>query len=188
MTRPKAYWIPPAWSDVIQRLELHGIQFERISEPRDLTVTMYRLEDGKFQGAKPGDEPQPFEGHVQMTATPEPTQRSEHYAVGSVRVPTNQPLGDLAVILLEPSSPDSFFQWGFFDQVLQQTEYIEGYILEPMAERMLANDPKLAQEFRQKLATDDGFRASAKDRLRWFYSKTPFIDDRWKLYPVGREE
>jgi murein tripeptide amidase MpaA len=188
VTRPKAYWIPPAWSDVVQRLQLHGVHFERISEPRDVPVTMYRLEDAKFQGARREDEKQPFEGHVQMIATPVPTQRTEHFAAGSVRVPTNQPLGDLAVVLLEPSSPDSFFQWGFFDQVLQQTEYIEGYILEPMAEQMLASDPKLAEEFREKLATDETFRASPNDRLRWFYSKTPFIDERWKLYPVGREE
>jgi hypothetical protein len=188
VTRPQAYWIPPAWSDVVQRLQIHGIQFERTSNRRDVAVTMYRLEDAGFQGAKQDDEKQPFEGHVQLTATPVRTQRTEHYPAGSTRVSTNQPLGDLAVVLLEPSSPDSFFQWGFFNEVLQQTEYIEAYILEPMAERMLARDPKLAEEFRQKLATDEAFRASPKDRLRWFYLKTPFIDERWKLYPVGREE
>jgi murein tripeptide amidase MpaA len=182
VTRPKAYWIPPAWNEVAKRLQIHGIQFERITEPCDVKVTMYRLENEKFQ------EGQPFEGHVQLTAKPIAESRTEHYPVGSIRVPANQPLGDLAVILLEPASPDSFFQWGFFDEVLQQTEYIEGYILEPMAERMLASDPKLAAEFKQKLANDDAFRASSKDRLRWFYSKTPFFDERWKLYPVGREE
>lgn len=57
-----------------------------------------------------------------------------------------------------------------------------------MAERMLAADPKLAAEFREKLASDDAFRASSEERLRWFYTKTPFLDERWKLYPVGREE
>jgi hypothetical protein len=182
VARPKAYWIPPGWSDVVQRLQVHGVQFERTTEPRDVKVTMYRLEDMKFQ------EEQPFEGHVQVKAKPVAEQRPERYPAGSIRISTNQPLGDLAAILLEPASPDSFFQWGFFDQVLQQTEYIEGYILEPMAERMLEKDPKLAEEFRQKLASDEAFRASPKDRLRWFYAKTPFIDDRWKLYPVGREE
>jgi Zinc carboxypeptidase len=192
IARPKAYWIPPAWGEVVQRLERHGIKFERIAEPRDVKVSMYRLENARFHGTDESrrevEEPQPFEGRVQITARPIAEQRTEHYPAGSIRVPTNQPLGDLAAILLEPSSPDSFFQWGFFDQVLQQTEYIEGYVLEPMAERMLATDPKLAEEFRQKLATDEAFRASSKDRLRWFYSKTPFIDERWKLYPVGREE
>ena len=182
VARPKAYWIPPAWSEVIQRLQLHGIQFERVNEPRDVRVTMYRLEEAKFQ------EKQPFEGRVQLTAKPVAESKTERYASGSIRIPTDQPLGNLAAILLEPSSPDSLFQWGFFNQVLQQTEDIEGYIVEPMAERMLAADPKLAEEFRQKLAADEGFRASAKERLRWFYAKTPFFDERWKLYPVGREE
>ena len=192
VARPKAYWIPPAWSEVIQRLQLHGIQFERVNEPRDVKVTMYRLEDMKFHGTDESrrqlDERQPFEGRVQVRAKPVTEPRTERYAAGSIRIPTNQPLGNLAAVLLEPSSPDSFFQWGFFNQVLQQTEYIEEYILEPMAERMLASDPKLAEEFRRKLAADEAFRASAKERLRWFYTKTPFVDERWKLYPVGREE
>src|SRR3984893_13798493 len=192
VTRPKAYWVPPAWSEVVQRLQLHGIQFERINEAREVKVAMYRLEEMKFEGKdvspRQTDEQQPFEGHVQVRAKPIVEQRTERYPAGSIRVPTNQPLGDLAAILLEPASPDSFVQWGFFDQVFQQTEYIEGYILEPMAERMLAADPKLAEEFKQKLATDEAFRGSQKERLRWFYSKTSFVDERWKLYPVGREE
>ena len=189
VARPKAYWIPPAWNEVIQRLQLHGIQLERIDAPRDVKVSMYRLEEMRFHGKDAQrEEEQPFEGRVQISAKPVVEQRTEHYPAGSVRVPTNQALGDLAAVLLEPASPDSFLQWGFFDQVFQHTEYIEGYILEPMAERMLATDPKLAEEFKQKLATDEVFRASSKDRLRWFYSKTPFVDERWKLYPVGREE
>jgi hypothetical protein len=189
VARPKAYWIPPAWGEVIQRLQLHGIQLERINASRDVKVSMYRLEEMRFQGKDPlREEEQPFEGRVQISAKPVVEQRTEHYAAGSVRVPMNQPLGDLAAVLLEPASPDSFLQWGFFDEVFQHTEYIEGYILEPMAERMLATDPKLAEEFKQKLASDEAFRASQKERLRWFYSKTPFVDERWKLYPVGREE
>ncbi|MFN2476803.1 MAG: M14 family metallopeptidase [Chthoniobacterales bacterium] len=181
ITRPKAYWIPAAWSDVIRRLRLHGIQMETLDPARDVKLTMYRLDEPKF--AK-----EAFEGHLPVTAKPVAEPRTTHFSVGSVRVPTDQPLGDLAAILLEPASPDSFFQWGFFDQVLQQTEYIEPYIVEPMADRMLQADPKLAEEFRQRLAADDAFRASPTDRLRWFYSKTPFVDEQWKLYPVARED
>ena len=180
VTRPKAYWIPSAWSDVIERLQLHGIQFERLIEAREVKVTMYRLEEVKFDS-------EPFEGRIRLQTKPVAEERKERFAPGSVRVPTDQPLGDLAVILLEPASPDSFLQWGFFDEVLQETEYIEAYVIEPMAERMMAADPKLAAEFREKLAKDEAFRGSTKARLRWFYEKTPFVDERWKLYPVGRE-
>ena len=78
------------------------------------------------------EEHQPFEGRVQITAKPVAESRIEHYAAGSIRVPTNQPLGDLISILFEPASPDSFLQWGFFHEIFQHTEYIEGYILEPI--------------------------------------------------------
>ena len=181
ITRPKAYWIPAAWSEVIARLQVHGIQCERIEQARELPVTMYWLEEAKF-------ETEPFEGHVRVAAKPVAEKRTERFAPGSARVTTDQPLGDLAAILCEPASPDSFFQWGFFNEVLQQTEYIEQYAIEPMAERMMAADPKLAQEFRDQLASNEAFRGSAKERLRWFYSRTPFIDERWKLYPIAREE
>ena len=181
VTRPKAYWIPPAWAEIAQRLETHGVRMERIDNAREIKVTMYRLEDAKFEA-------EPFEGHARMSVKPVAEQRTEAYPPGSFRISTDQPLGDLAAVLLEPASSDSFVQWGFFTEVLQQTEYIEAYVLEPMAERMLAADPKLAEEFRERLAKDETFRASAKERLRWFYAKTPFVDERWKLYPVGREE
>ena len=181
VARPKAYWIPAAWHDVIERLQVHGIRVERIEQAREVAVTMYRLEDVKY-------EPEAFEGHVRVSARPVAETRIERFAPGSVRVSTDQPWGDLAAILCEPGSPDSFFQWGFFNEVLQQTEYIEQYVIEPMAERMLAADPKLAEEFRDKLANDEAFRGSAKERLRWFYTRTAFGDERWKLHPIAREE
>jgi hypothetical protein len=122
-----------------------------------------------------------------VTAAATTEKRRELFPAGTLRIPTDQDLGTLAVLLLEPSSPDSFFQWGFFNSILSPTEYVEGYIMEPMAERMLAEDPKLAEEFRKKLEADAEFRASSRARLNWLYQKTPFYDERARLYPVGRE-
>jgi hypothetical protein len=178
--RPKAYWIPAAWSDVIERLKIHGIEMETIDAWREVDVKMYRLNDPKLAG-------EPFEGRVRVTATPVEEKRREKFAPGSVRVPTDQPLGDLAIALLEPSGPDSFFQWGFFHEVLQRTEYIDAYIMEPMARRMLDADPKLRDEFTKKLAADKEFASSPAKRLDWFHAKTPYFDERWRLYPVGKE-
>lgn len=178
---PRAYWVPAAWREVIAKLDLHGIPYERITAPRDVDVTMYRLSDPKHDAAQ-------FEGHVRVTATITPEKHKERFPAGSVRVSVDQPLGTLAALLLEPSSPDSLFQWGFFNSILSPTEYVEGYIMEPMAERMLAEDPKLAEEFRAKLESDAAFRGNSRARLWWFYQRTPFYDERARLYPVGREE
>jgi murein tripeptide amidase MpaA len=179
--RPKAYWVPSTWGDVIERLKVHGIKVEPIDAWREADVTMYRLTDPKFDA-------QPFEGRVRVTATPVAEKRREKFPPGSVRVPTDQPLGDLAVALLEPAGPDSFFQWGFFHEILQRTEYIDGYIMEPMAERMMQEDPKLREAFTKKLAEDKVFASDPAKRLDFFYERTPFYDERWRLYPVGRED
>ncbi len=178
--RPKAYWIPAASTEVIDRLRMHGISMEQIKTPRTIDVEMLRVADPKFAAA-------PFEGRIMVTGTFTPERRKETFAANSVRVVTDQPLGDVAMFLLEPASPDSFFQWGFFHEILQRTEYVESYVMEPMAERMLAEDPKLAAAFEKKLLEDEKFRASSSERLQWFYARTPFQDERWRLYPVGIE-
>ncbi|MBC8108829.1 MAG: M14 family metallopeptidase [Anaerolineae bacterium] len=180
--RPKAYIVPPGWPEVIDRLKAHGIQMETLDAARAVDVTMYRINDAKLMT-------EPFEGHIglsELKAAPE--QRKETFASGSVRISTDQPLGNLAIVLLEPMSPDSFLRWGFYSEILQRTEYIDAYIIEPMAERMMKDDSKLAAEFLKKLAEDKEFASSPAKRLEWFYQKTPFIDERWRLYPVAREE
>jgi hypothetical protein len=178
--RPVAYWIPPAWPEVIERLARHGIRFETLAESRTLDVEMYRLVDVEL-------EPRPFEGRVRVKSGAVPERRRERFAPGAVRVPVDQPLGTLAVLLLEPLSPDSFFRWGFFLEVLQRTEYVESYVMEPLARRMLAEDPELAAEFRRRLSEDRAFAGSPDERLEWFYRRTPYFDERFELYPVARQ-
>ena len=129
----------------------------------------------------------PFEGHVRVTPEVRLEKRREKFAPGSVRVPTDQPLGELAMLLLEPESPDSFFQWGFCLEALQCTEYAEGYVMEPLAQRMLERDATLRAEFEHKLLADSLFAADPQARLRWFYARTPYIDARCRLVPVARE-
>jgi hypothetical protein len=107
------------------------------------------------------------------------------FHAGSASVSTDQPLGDLAVHLLEPLAVDSLLRWGFFNEVLHRTEYIEGYVMAPLAEKMLRADAKLKNEFEARLAEDAAFAGDAETRLRWFYERTPFYDERHLLYPVG---
>jgi len=181
LRRPAAYWVPAHRSDIIERLGLHGIRMERLEEPRTATVEMLRLQEPKLA-------PRPNEGRVAVTISGVSAERRDWtWAPGSVRVPTDQPLGDIVVLLLEPQSTESFFAWGMFPEVLSRVEYIEGYAIAPLAERMLAADPALKAEFEAKLAAEPAFAADGDARLAWFYERTPFYDDRYRLYPVARE-
>jgi hypothetical protein len=177
---PVAYWIPPGWPEVVERLTAHGVRVERLEEARELEVELYRV-----SGAELAEEP--FEGRVRVTAEPVSESRRQRFPAGSVRVDLDQPLGVLAALLLEPASPDSFFQWGFFLEVLQRTEYAEAYVMAPTAERMMAADPALTAEFERALEEDEELAADPRARLQWFYSRTPWFDERWNLYPVARE-
>jgi hypothetical protein len=159
---------------------VHGIEMERLHEARTLDVEFYRVLEPRLAST-------PAEGRVPVSATFVAERRSAAFPAGTVRVSTDQPLGTLAMMLLEPAAPDSFFRWGFFHAVLARTEYVEAYIMEPTARRMLAEDPALGAAFERALAEDPTLAADPQARLQWFYRRTPFPDERWRVYPVARE-
>ncbi len=181
LKRPTAYWVPSYRADIIGRLQTHGVQMETLAATRTVAVDMLRLVDPKVSART-------NEGHVPITVGEVRTEAKDWtFPVGSVRVPTDQPMGDVAILLLEPQSSESFFAWGMFPEVLNRVEYIEAYAIAPLAEKMLAADPALKAEFEAKLAAEPAFAADGDARLAWFYERTPFYDQRFRLYPVGRE-
>lgn len=181
LKRPTAYWVPSYRADIIERLRTHGVQMETLAAPRTVTVDMLRLVDPKVSART-------NEGHVPISVGEVHAEAKDWtFPVGSVRVPTDQPMGDVAILLLEPQSSESFFAWGMFPEVLNRVEYIEAYAIAPLAEKMLAADPALKAEFEAKLAAEPAFAADGDARLAWFYERTPFYDQRFRLYPVGRE-
>ncbi len=181
LSRPEAYWVPAHRADLIERLAIHGVRMERLDAPRTVPVDMLRLVD-------PTVATRTNEGHVANAVKTVAVERRDWtFPAGSVRVPTDQPLGDVVVLLLEPQSSESFFAWGLIPEVLNRVEYIEGYAIAPLADRMLAADPALKAEFEARLAADPEFAANGDARLQWFYERTPFYDDRFRLYPIARE-
>ena len=178
--RPKAYWIPAAWSEIIAKLELHGIAMQRLGSGREVEVDVDRI-------LKPELAREPFEGRVRVTASFATERRKRSFPAGSVRVSTDQPLGDLAVVLLDPRSPDSFFAWGYFPEVLQATEYVEAYVLEPLADRMLAESFDLRAEFQKTLRGDSVLAADPVARRQWLYERSPYFDSEWRVLPIARE-
>lgn len=183
--RPHFYYLPVQWSDVAERLQLQGILMERLEADLTLEVMVYRLPEMELQTQ--GRSASPYEGRMRFTPGEIVRERREvSLPAGSWRISAHQPLGDLLVLLLEPESPDSLFQWGFFASIMNRTEYIESYVVEPLARRMLAADPELKAEYAAWLSEDEDLSASASNRLAWFYARTPYIDPHWKVYPVYR--
>lgn len=177
---PAGYLIPPQYPEVVRRLRLHGLEAFPLERGVTLPVEMVRISEAEFADA-------PYQGRQRVEVTQwsvEEQQRS--YPAGSVWVPLDQPAARVAVHLLEPCGPDSFFAWGFFSSVMERKEYFERYVMEPMAQEMLDNDDELRAEFERRLEEDEEFRDSSWQRLEFFYRRTEHADPDWRLYPVAR--
>ena len=175
---PQAYWIPPEQQTVIQRLKLHGIEMSVLHKPQKISLRQLSVSDYRFAD-------KPFESRLMLTdASFNAAVQSRSLSAGWVRVSTDQPLGRLAVALLEPTAPDSFFSWGFFPGMFERTEYFEPYAIEPLIARMLAQQPALQQQFEQALAKDEQLRNNPRERYNWFYRQMPFYDQQYLKYPV----
>ncbi len=176
---PAAYVIPAEWSEVIRRLEIHGVQMQRLAQPATLKVDSYKFSNPRWRNA-------PYEGHFTVSFDMDSIRETRSFPEGSVLIPLNQPAARVAVHALEPRAPDSFVQWGFFNAVFERREYAESYVLEVLARKMLAEDAELKEEFEHKVATDSSFAANPWARLDFFYRRTPYFDNRWNIYPVGK--
>lgn len=176
---PLAYIVPKQWIQTINVIESHGIKFERLKSSTAIEVESYRLTDPKFSETS-------FEGRVTLTCTPVSVTELRIFPAGSIVISLEQDAADVAIHLLEPSSPDSLVYWGFFNSILEQKEYGEGYVVEKLAREMLAKDPELKREFDRKLL-DPTFANNPQARLRFFYERSPYyLNQRIGSYPVGR--
>ncbi len=177
---PEAYIIPPEWTEVIARLEAHGIAYRRLGAPRTLEVRTWRFSGAAWDSS-------PFEGRVRLDhLDQEEATVTRTYPAGSVVVSTAQRSARVLVHLLEPASEDSLVRWGFFNPIFEQKEFGESYVLEGLARDMLARDPALRTAFEQAKAKDPAFAASPEAQLNWFYLRSPWGDPGLNLYPVGR--
>ena len=179
---PRAgYVVPPAWAErVAEKLDVHGVRYERMASPLPaLTAEAWRAEAIRFAADS-------VEGHQRLDAQGKWAPTTQAVAAGALFVPIAQPKARLAMGLLEPTAPDAIAGWGLFNAAFERKEYMEAYVAEEEAEKMLAADPALRDEFAKRLRDDEAFAKSPQQRLEFFYRRHSAWDDRYGLYPVLR--
>jgi hypothetical protein len=184
---PEAYLIPPEWLKVISRLKLHGVEFRRLLKSAKVPVRSCRFQNIRWEAERPWHA-LPYEGRHLCRFDMESLHEERLYPAGTVVVDMNQRAARVAAHILEPMGPDSFVHWGFFNTIFQRVEYVESYVIEEVAHKMLAEDPGLAKAFEEKKSTDPDFTQNPQAIRDWFYRKTPFYDEKAFLYPVGMVE
>lgn len=182
VTAPKAYIIPKAWTNVIVNFRANGVRMQRISYDSTMMLTVYHIDNYETT-------PKPYERHylhknVQVTAKKAPIRVTN----GDYIIWTNQPARRYLIETLEPTAPDAFFAWNYFDGVLQQKEYFSDYVFEDVAAELLKKNPALRAELEEKRKTDPEFAKNANAQLDFVYRRSPYFEEGYMRYPVYRLE
>lgn len=180
ITLPAAYAIPPEIQFIEQILKIHEIEYFKIKENITIEGEVIKFEKVELN-------PKSTEGK-QTVRSQKNTVSAEKVIIpnGSIIVPVSQLRLKLIAHMFEPDSPDSFLQWGYFNIYFEQKEYAESYVMEKMMREMMDKDPQLKADFDLKYNNDSTFRNNQNEIYNWFYSKTPYWDQKLNVYPIIR--
>jgi len=180
ITIPKAYIIPQGWYTVMDVLKLNKIEFTQIENDTTITVESYKIDDYKTRKSA-------YEGHYPHFKTKvKSTDEKVKFRKGDYFISTNQKAIRYLIETLEPTAPDSFFNWNFFDTILQQKEGFSPYVWEDKAEMLLRTNPKLQIEYNVKISYDEAFANNWYAQLDWLHKHSKNYEKTHLQYPVYR--
>lgn len=172
------YYLPAAYKEVAKMLQLNGIKVDTFKKETKMQVELQTITN--YQTST-----RAYEGHYLHYNTITKTDTAEIlFFPGDFLIASNQFGRNFLAYVLEPRAQDSYFNWNFFDGILQQKEYFSAYIFEDYAAEMLKNNPSLKKEFENKKLTDQSFKDSPEKQLDWLYKKSPFYEGSVNIYPV----
>jgi hypothetical protein len=180
VTIPENYIISGGYHNVVNLLRANGIKCDLINKDTTLTAEVYYIRD--FETTR-----SPYEGHyLHYNTSVESVTEQVQVSKGDYRVSTDQDGIRYILETLEPKAPDSFFNWNYFDSILQQKEGFSPYVWEDKAMEFLNENPQIKSEFENKKATDPAFANNWYAQLDWIHKRSPHYERSHLRYPVVR--
>ncbi|WP_322550604.1 M14 family zinc carboxypeptidase [Flavobacterium psychraquaticum] len=180
ITIPSAYIIPHSQWQVLDLLQLNGINYAQLQKDTIIEVESYKIESYKTSNSA-------YEGHYSHynTKISKSIQKVKFYS-GDYVFSTNQTSVKYLIETLEPEAVDSYFNWNFFDTILQRKEGYSAYVFEDLAKEFLNENPEVKKEFEKKKLEDKAFAENAYEQLDWVYRQSPYYEKAYLQYPVYR--
>lgn len=177
---PKAYIIPFAYEDVIQKLKRNGIALRNVPIDTWVTMRVSYIVDYKTVS-------HPYEKHyLHYGVTTRDTLMKVMVRAGDVVAVVKPNNERFLTAVLEPRAGDSYFAWNAFDGILQQKEGYSDYVYEDKAAAWLKAHPEKYQELQRKKAQDPAFAKNAWAQLNWVYKQSEHYEQSHNLYPIYR--
>lgn len=177
---PAAYIVKKGWEKVIDLLTLNNIDYLELDKDTTLNLESYKIVDYNTRKS-------PYEGHyLHYGSSVRASIQETKLDKGDYIVPTNQNGVRYLLETLEPQAPDSFFNWNFFDTVLQQKEGFSPYVFEDIALKLLEENQSLKDSFFLKKENDKQFSENWYAQLDYIFKKSPYYEPAHLQYPVYR--
>lgn len=108
---PVAYAIAASDTQAVRLLRMHGVVVDSLSTAASARAERFIVDSTIIS-------PRPFQGHHEVRLVGRWVSEPRELGGGTYVVRTGQPLGIVAVYLLEPQSDDGLVTWNFFDGAL----------------------------------------------------------------------
>ena len=180
VTIPKQYIVPQGYWNVIDLLKQQKIKYERVQKDTTVLAEVYHITDYQTRQS-------PYEGHyLHYNTVVTAAQQQVTLNKGDYIFDTDQDGVRYLVETLEPTAVDSFFNWNFFDTILQQKEGFSPYVWEDKALEFLNDNPQVKEEFDAKKASEPSFANNWYAQLDWIHKQSPNYEKAHLRYPVVR--
>lgn len=177
---PEAYILKRGYSKILNLLQLNQISYTALQKDTLLTVESYTIDSFETTDVA-------YEGHYLHSNTKVSAEMKKvDFQQGDVLIPTDQPGIRYLLETLEPEATDSFFNWNFFDSILQRKEHFSPYVFEDEALKMLEESPDLRDSFQLKKEKDSAFAGNGYAQLDWLFKRSEHFEEAYGQYPVYR--
>ena len=179
VSAPRAYIVPQAWREAIERLEWNGVKVERVEADQEIEVQYYRIKSVASRANA-------YEGHMYHDDVQlEKAAGKVRLRAGDCWISLDQERARYVVETLEPQAHDSFFRWGFFNSVLEKKEAYSDYVFEDHALELLRDEPGLQARFDAWKAANPALVSQQCAVLDFIFANCArYAEPEWRRYPV----
>ncbi|WP_299017740.1 M14 family metallopeptidase [uncultured Polaribacter sp.] len=174
---PKAYILKQGWHKIVSRLDNNKIEYTRFKKDTSFIVEVNHIKDFETRNAA-------YEGHyLHYNTSISKTKEKVTFKAGDLYIPTNQNGIRYLLETLEATATDSFFNWNFFDTILQQKEGYSAYVFEDIAEKILLENPSIKAKLLEKMK-DEAFTKNPRAQLDFIYKNSPYYEPAHLQLPI----
>ena len=175
---PKAYVLKNGWHRVLERLVNNKINFTRFKNDTTILSEVHYIKEYKTRNSA-------YEGHyLHYDTSVTKIIKNTTFKKGDIFIPTQQKGIRYLIETLEASAPDSFFNWNFFDTILQQKEGFSSYVFEDIAEKILKENPEIKIAFDNKIKNEKDFANNGYEQLNFIYQQSPHYEKSHLKLPI----